>query len=243
MAYNLIEKAQTHLKYIKEKYLKEIEEQIRNSKIYTERNTGLILTSPCANNFKVVEADSVRALHSYGRESNTCVLNFASYKNPGGGFLKGMNTQEEALCHESTLYPVLESFLNTYYTTNRKNSNKALYGNKAIYSKDIIFGDRKADVLTCAAPNWTAAKQFYKVTREDNEYALESRIEFMARILAKENVNTLIAGAWGCGVFGQNPRTVAEGFKKYFAFIPEVIYAIPDGDSINFRAFKEVFGV
>ena len=36
------------------------------------------------------------------------VLNFASFKNPGGMFYNGSSAQEESLCHESFLYNVLK---------------------------------------------------------------------------------------------------------------------------------------
>ena len=53
--------------------------------------------------------------------NNIGILNFASYKNPGGMFLRGSTAQEEALCHESTLYNVLIKFNDTYYKSNREN--------------------------------------------------------------------------------------------------------------------------
>lgn len=36
------------------------------------------------------------------------VVNFASYKSPGGGWLRGHNAQEEALCYRSSLYRSLD---------------------------------------------------------------------------------------------------------------------------------------
>lgn len=46
--------------------------------------------------------------YGYGR---TAILNYASYKSPGGFFLEGSPAQEEALCHES----ILLAFDGTYY--------------------------------------------------------------------------------------------------------------------------------
>ena len=42
------------------------------------------------------------------------ILNFASFKNPVGGFLKGSITQEESLCHSSNLYEILERYQDHY---------------------------------------------------------------------------------------------------------------------------------
>ena len=39
-----------------------------------------------------------------------CILNFADTIKPGGGYFKGYTTQEEELCFNSTLLPVLEAF-------------------------------------------------------------------------------------------------------------------------------------
>ena len=47
--------------------------------------------------------DAVRKLALEGRE-NIGVLNFASAKNPGGGFINGAMAQEESLAASGTLY-------------------------------------------------------------------------------------------------------------------------------------------
>ena len=56
-------------------------------------------------------------------------------------------------------------------------------------------------------------------------------------------VETLILGAWGCGVFGQDPKVVAELMQntlEYYPHFKKVIFAIPKG--YNYDMFKEVFG-
>lgn len=176
-----------------------------------------------------------------------CILNFASYKNPGGFFLGGSFAQEEALCHESTLYPVLSSFNDTYYRWNKQHLNKALYLDRALYSKDILFErDEKkifADVLTCAAPNYRTGHRYQNVSLIENEDTFRKRIEFIYGIAEQQEVNTLIAGAWGCGVFMQPPGmtcnllsdTLLMGGYKH---LEKVYFAIPDENSTNFKAFE-----
>ena len=92
---------------------------------------------------KLEGCDTVTALLDVSKENpgKVAILNFASYKNPGGGYLKGSFAQEEALCSESTLYPVLAKFEHTYYDAERfqisltgmKNCFKEVYGD-SMYS-------------------------------------------------------------------------------------------------------------
>lgn len=77
--------------------------------------------------------DSVSCLFNLSDNGRTAILNYASYKSPGGFFLEGSPAQEEALCHESNLYPILLAFDRTYYAW----LNKALYLNRALYSSGI----------------------------------------------------------------------------------------------------------
>lgn len=172
-------------------------------------------------------------------------MNFASFYNPGGGYIWGTMAQEEALCSESTLYNVLsaEKFKD-YYAVNWDNFNDYLFYDKGIYSSNILFERnneiKNVSVITVAAPN---RRKQEKATKEENYEALKSRVEFIINIAKKNKIETLILGAFGCGVFSQDPKEVAELFKtelenKYFN---KVVYAImPDKENLNFKIFNEV---
>lgn len=198
---------------------------------------------------KTLDNDSVSAV--FDAVMNTfgpvCVLNFASYKHPGGRFLEGSMAQEESLCHESSLYNVLK-VQEEYYGWNQEHTNNNLYMNRAIYSKDVVFvRDGKicrADVLTCAAPNRsikTAADA--PVSKSENSKALTERIQFILTVMKLNNVSIAILGAFGCGVFRQDAKEVAEIFKEYtrLAGINNVIYAVPSkASSSNYDDFISV---
>lgn len=198
----------------------------------------------------VVNEDSVQAAldEVNGLEAGkTCILNFASYKNPGGKFLQGSSAQEEMLCHESFLYNVLEKFDKTYYAPHRAKgaTNMALYYDEAIYSPNILFEHNgisfAADVLTCAAPNFAAAARYYGVTSSVNAIVLKQRIKFIKDIMETEQVQTAILGAFGCGVFGQDASLVAQYMNDIFkeSHIKTIIYAVPAYlNGTNYTKFK-----
>lgn len=200
---------------------------------------------------KLEALDSVSAVFKYtDQNSKTAVLNFASYKQPGGMFLQGSKAQEECLCHESTLYNVLTRFEDSYYAPNRKQLNRALYQNVALYSPDIYFERNddsvKCDVITCAAPNFSAASRYCNVSREENTAVLKSRIKFILYLAATQQVDTLILGAFGSGVFGQDAKEVAKItmnlLKHYDGVFKEVVFAVIDKKSANYQAFNDVIG-
>lgn len=203
--------------------------------------------------------DTVSAiLHYAGRGDKVAALNFASYKQPGGMFLKGSSAQEECLCHESFLFNVLQRKEDEYYKPNRNNLNRALYTNRALYSPDIHFYRREGnvdenrfeeitcDIITCAAPNYTTAARYNQINRETNSKVLRLRIQFILDIAASNKIDTLILGAWGCGVFGQKPEDVASIFKELLPFYPfkNVIFAIPvlNNSEKNYQVFSNIFG-
>ena len=241
--------AQNHTKEMEDLYKDEIEDCIDETLAY---NTNSKFIEKRLNNKQIIivdEIDSVGAIFKYSNVNEiTAVLNFASYNNPGGNFINGSKAQEECLCHESYLYNVLKGRIG-YYKINHKNKNKCLYTDRALYSPNVRFmkecKDVFCDVITCAAPNKTAAKKYCNVSDEENSKVLKERIEFVLKIAQDNGVDNLILGAYGCGVFGQDPLEVAKIFKEFLAgkykCFNKVIFAIPNRLEMNYRCFKRIF--
>lgn len=237
----LAKKAVIHTKEMSKKYKSEIALSIENTKFYDGQ--PILETSGDLPKIEVVDLDSVSAIHRYSSE-NMAVLNFASYKFPGGGFIRGSSAQEEALCQHSYLYNVISEFDSTVYEWNRNNLNKGMYLNRGLYSPDIIFDDKtKCSVITVPAPNKSVMLKYGNFTEEENAKALLHRIKLVVDIAEENNVKTLILGAFGCGVFKQDPFEVATLFKKVLrgSSFEKVVFAIPRG--ANYNAFKEIFNV
>ena len=237
--------AQEHTEEMQRKYAEQIRSSIEKTVVYSEVPSYEGNTIP---GFVMEDLDSAAAVMKYWKEGKTAVLNFASFKEPGGKFIEGSKAQEECLCHESYLYNVLRSFDDTYYAENRTMKNKALYKNRALYSPKILF-ERKAehawcDVITCAAPNKTAAQKYCHVSDAENRRALEERIDLVIAIANEHKVDTLILGAFGCGVFGQDPKEVAEVFRAALnrpMHLQHVVFAIPAGKNGNLDGFQKIF--
>lgn len=248
------EQARKHTEQMENEYSEKIKESIRDTVYYLpgfECNKTVLQEN--ATKIIVDDIDSVSAIMKYRKttkDGRMAVLNFSSYKNPGGMFLNGSKAQEECLCHESFLYNVL-SQKQDFYDWNNRHKNKALYLDRGLYSPNIRF-DRDnlfsclCDVITCAAPNKTTAQKYQNVSDEDNTKVLRSRIKFVLDIAKDNYVETLILGAYGCGVFGQDAREVASIFKEYLSTthicFDRVVFAIPKGKDGNYQAFEEVFG-
>lgn len=183
-------------------------------------------------------------------------LNFASARNPGGGFLGGAQAQEESLARASALYPCLLTQPD-HYERNRA-QRSCLYLDLALYSPAVPFFcddlgawlDRPvlASVITCAAPNASALRQHKQFDSAEVERVLRRRAGFVLAIGAHHGVRRLVLGAWGAGVFGNDPGLVAEAFGTHLAgefrsVFAEVVFAIRGGPGKpNYDAFAARFG-
>lgn len=237
---SFVDRAKAHTIEMRDKYGEEIAQCIENSRIYSKMpETGEMRYQN--HKMRLVPFSSTWAACNL-LNGRTAILNFASYRTPGGGFMKGAMAQEEALCHDSFLYNVLAEFRQDYYNWNIRHRNDSFYMNRAIYTPDVRFHYNNrtfwCDVITCAAPNIGTHKKITGELLTKNSEELSSRIEFIYRIAQTEKVDTLILGAFGCGVFGQNPEEVSELFVKHSSlFSGDIIFAVPEDNERNYRAF------
>lgn len=147
-------------------------------------------------------------------------LNFASAKNPGGGFLNGAHAQEEGLARSSGLYTSLLS-AREFYDFHRAQRD-LLYSDHMIYSPDVpVFRDDDGRLLeepydvaflTSPAPNRGAIRDAETAERIPGVLRLRAR-KLLAVALANGH-DRLVLGAWGCGVFRNDPAEVAEAFAE-----------------------------
>lgn len=230
--------------------------------LYSPENQPPVYDAPGALNTHF-EAKNETTFDALARRAKTggghlACLNFASAKNPGGGFLNGSLAQEEALSCASGLYPCLLK-APEYYERNRANRS-ALYLDLVIFSPLVPFFRNDAGVLldqpvlasviTAPAPNAGAVAQNEPRNLGQVEPVLKRRAELVLRIARAQQVTRLVLGAWGCGVFRNDPRQVAAIFAgllkapgKYSGVFSEVVFAVYDRsmDQATYRAFAEIF--
>ncbi|MBM2620084.1 TIGR02452 family protein [Actinoplanes sp. LDG1-06] len=163
-------------------------------------------------------------------------LNFASARKPGGGFLNGAEAQEEFLARSSALYPCLRA-VDDFYAYHQAQGDP-VYSDRVIYSPAVpVFRDDRGELLdepyevsflTCAAPNTAVLEQS---RRAGVPVVLERRAARILEVAAAHGHRRLVLGAWGCGVFGNDPATVAEIFGRTLRDRPwfdEVVFAVLD---------------
>ena len=186
---------------------------------------------------------------------SSCVLNFASAKQPGGGYLTGASAQEESLCRRSTLYASLEKQMDLY-NWSVKHTRGGLYSDWCILSPNVtIFRNEELNltwppyacsVLTSPAPNHDYAVKL-GMPEEKIEAALYNRCDLILKVAAANKKRNLVLGAFGCGVFGNDPEICARIWKdllskeKYGKHFDHITFAVKGKNETNYSAFRKVF--
>lgn len=176
------------------------------------------------------------------KKTHVVALNFASARNPGGGFLAGAIAQEEDLCRCSGLYPCIknkpifynENILcdNTFYTDNVIYSPKVPF----IRNENLKFLEEpfELSIITAPAPNVRAMGNLSEEQEEELKDIIRHRAIKILQVAETHGHKNIILGAWGCGAFGNSPEMVAKAFMDALKEVPafeHVCFAVYDSKS------------
>ncbi len=204
---------------------------------FDKKESGQIIIEPL---------DTVSALAKYVNDGKTAVLNMASNKRKGGGVEKGAMAQEECLFRCSNLFTIPDEFYPLMI-------DEFIYTHQAVFVKGGDYGTiwpMDADVITMAAPNMNTENKYYNAKEIENNYEviMKKKMNAMFDAAAANDCKNIILGAWGCGVFKNDPSTVVKLFsvtletKRYF--FEKIVFAIiNDTNSVgnNYQIFYDTF--
>lgn len=212
-----------------------------------------------AGSVSVKNESTVKTIFDIGdNDKKIGVLNFASAYNIGGGFESGAMAQEEALAYCSNLaYIQSEEKEGLQYYKENKKLNYPIYTDGMLTGTVTFFRDEnfnfvkrpiKSLVITAPAVNVSALrnKGDLNVSVPDIMY---NRMKYILELFVLNKCTDIILGAFGCGVFGNNPYDIAEIWKKllyragFIKCFNSVIFSVLDNskEKININSFKEKF--
>ena len=227
----------------------------RRTKLYDEGFFHEKKVKSSGWNVVIWEGTSFQCAKKFSNGNDTvAVLNFANPFEPGGGVRRGASAQEECLCRCSNLFNCISQprIIEGYYNYHNADKHNYLFSDKIVYSPGIVvFKDDSTyeilhdpffvDVVTCAAP--------YNVYGHDNELLKETytkRLTNIFEVSAENDVDVLVLGAFGCGVFHNPPELMAETFRalikeKYSRFFKKICFPLKrNGVSRNFEVFSQI---
>jgi uncharacterized protein (TIGR02452 family) len=197
--------------------------------------------------------DAARRLAGEGEE-NVMILNFASAKNPGGGFLGGALAQEECVARATGMYPCLLK-ANEYYVYHRK-LDTCLYSDHMIYSPLVpILKSEDGELLdevvctgiiTSPAVNAGAVRKNEEKNADKIVPVMRKRIEKLLALCLHHQHTTLVLGAWGCGVFRNDPGIISELFREaltgnFANQFKRIVFAVKTSDENVIEPFRQRF--
>lgn len=211
---------------------------------------------------RVQAATTLQAAEPLAREAEArgappiAALNFASARNPGGGFLRGSQAQEESLARSSALYSCLTcERARDYYLANH--DSDSYYTDGVIFSPAVPFFRKDdgnllevpfvASVITAPAVNASVSIRKGTADWQEIERVMSRRIARILAVARHQGVRVLVAGAFGCGVFRNDPAMVAGIFHRllftdFARAFDLVVFAIPGDRRANIEPFRKAFG-
>ncbi|MFI2376795.1 TIGR02452 family protein [Streptomyces sp. NPDC018964] len=198
-----------------------VEAAARGTRTYGPRPVPVPAFRPAGTRFEVTGESSLEAARRLA--DGVAVLNFASARNPGGGYLNGAQAQEEALCRASALYTCLLRAPGFY--DHHRAHRDPFYTDRVIHSPAVpVFRDDRgrlldepftAGFLTSPAPNAGVILRTAPERADEVPRALAVRAGRVLETAAAHGYRRLVLGAWGCGVFRNDPAQVAAAFRSH----------------------------
>ena len=200
---------------------------------------------------EVTRESSLSAARRLGDDA-VCLV-FASARSPGGGFLNGARAQEESIARVSALYACQMS-VPQFYGFHRRQQDLR-YSDRVIYSPRVpVFRDEngtlleepyRTSFLTAAAPNLGAIMTSQPTVAGSVPEVLAARAARVLAVAAAHGHRELVLGAWGCGVFRNDPLTVARAFREQLArtggWFDRAVFAVLDNQqgAPTYNAFAD----
>lgn len=202
------------------------------------------------------ETTAVAGARLVAQGKDVVILNFASARNQGGGFLSGAIAQEEDLCRASSLYACLKS-KPLFYNANIM-CDDTFYTDGVIYSPNVpFFRDQHnlflddpftLSVISAPAPNVRSMASDLTEHEDFNEAlygTLFSRAKKILKIAETHGHKNIVLGAWGCGAFGNDAGMVAVAFIEALEKVPvfeHVCFAVYDTRTppVLYEKFQEI---
>lgn len=238
----------------------ELTAAVENTRLYGPEPVPVTPDTGRTTRFEVTGEGSLGAARRLTRAGSdpVAVLNFASARNPGGGYLNGAQAQEEAVCRGSALYTTLLR-APEYYEHHRA-VRDAFYTDRVILSPGVpVFRDDRdrlldapytVGFLTSPAPNAGVIRRTSPAQAGRIPAVLASRAERVLETAVAGGYHRIVLGAWGCGVFMNAPADVAGTFRtlltgdgRFAGHFDEVVFAVLDRgrDRTTLKAFQDVF--
>lgn len=199
---------------------------------------------------EVTQESTIECIRRLVQEGfNTCALNFANGFHPGGGYLKGARAQEESCCRCSALFATLDQkkCRSGFYSLHE---NRYEATDTLIFSPDVpIFRDHSEELAPLITASFiTSAAIDYRYFQGNGDEIMLSRIRKIIQLAAFKEQRALVLGAFGCGVFLNNPNEIAEDFRQvlfeegYISFFDKIVFAIYCNHvTENYSIFASVF--
>ncbi|MET7617703.1 TIGR02452 family protein [Streptomyces sp. NPDC005408] len=239
---------------------RELAAALAGTRMYGPEPVGVTPDTDRTTSFEVTGESSTQAAQrlTAADSAPVAVLNFASARNPGGGYLNGAQAQEEALCRASALYVTLLRAPEFY--EHHRADRSPFYTDRVIHSPGVpVFRDDRGRLLdapytvgflTSPAPNAGVITSRTPDHAHRIPAAVAARAERVLETAAAQGYRRLVLGAWGCGVFRNDPDVVAAAFHalltgggRFAGHFEQIVFAVLDrtSDGRTLGAFRRTF--